>query len=72
MGPNDGGQTLRAWTWDWFGQRKKCMILALAKVLRAEEFRQADDLPTVTCRVTDKVGRVIKILRGRCYAGHLN
>ncbi len=69
---NDRSETSCAGTGDGLGQGEERVVLALAEVLRAEEFRQANDLRAGAGRLADQIGGVVEVLRDGGRAGHLD
>jgi hypothetical protein len=59
-------------TGDWFGEIEQRCILALAEVLRLEEFRQADDVGTALGRIGNAIEGLSQVVRGFRAARHLH
>jgi hypothetical protein len=48
------------------------VVLTLAEILRTKQLWQADKLRAFAGGFADEIGGMVKILRGRWFAGHLN
>src|SRR6266403_762734 len=66
------GKSFCGGTGDWFGEIEQRCILALAEVLRLEQFRQADDVGTALGRIGNAVERLRQVVRGFGAARHLH
>jgi hypothetical protein len=66
------GEFFCCWTGDWFGEIEQRCILALAEVLRLEEFRQADDVGTALGRIGNAIESLRQVVRGLRAARHLH